>query len=304
VKSVTGGFSFKSMIEIPIYENDIDKYDLLSSLFTKITDLFISEKKQGTLNIHFDKFSMETNSYSIKNLQGSIQSLLFPYQIRGTQKISCETFVLPSSIPISNVEVIFSPRTFPMVDEVKAKAFDGNIHVHSVQRKNPTSYTFLFDLKGMEMHQALLLLDIPNLQGQGRVQGTGQMEYNEISGLKVMNIRMSDQNNSGNIQYKIASKEQEESKESEDAASENLAFKILEDLHYTHFVLEIAPQDGKIQAFLEIMGYNPKILSAHPFHFKIKTSGDLEETLHSSFRNFRLPKAWKDFKSELKQQEK
>lgn len=291
VKQLSGALTFKSHIELPIHEKGIDKGNLLSSLLSKTFAMIFSHEKNGTVGLSFNKFNIETDYYTVKSLNGDLNATLFPLKSRGIQKLDCEEIVLPSKAILKDVETSFSYDEMLTPKEIKASIFGGKIHLHSLQRRQSLGYRMSFDIRDMDMSHGLALLDIPSLAGKGIVQGRGQIGYDDVSGVNIVNARLSSQDKSGQLTYNNPEKSEKSLEESED-----LAFQILENLNYTHFILDIVPENGKLQAFLEIMGYNPSVLSGHPFHFKIKTSGDLDQTLKNSLRNFRLPKTWKDFK--------
>lgn len=299
IKEISGDVTLKGNVNIPLKYKNPKNRDPLTFLFVGLSDLLAADDKSGDIDIRFDKFTVKSENYGARSVSGSVLGELFPFKTRGNQRISCEELTLPSQSSFKNVEVLFSYHKGAQLRELKTSAFGGDFHLHSFQTKPNGAYRLLFDLKNMDMSQALQLLEMPNLSGSGLVQGKGQIEYSEGSGLNIVNARFMSQDKSGNLSYKSAehdvpTTDLKEVSSNGDHESEALAFQILKDLHYTHFLLDIVPEQGKSQAFLEIMGYNPEVLSGHPFHFKIKLGGNLDEIVKKSVRHLKVPIPWKD----------
>lgn len=263
--------------EMPQEKSDLEPFALLS----RIIDAFTYAKEKGVLSINFDDFSIKNEFLSAKNVQGALNMTFFPVKTRGIEKISCDSLILNSNIALKDLNMNFFFDKTLYIKELTMGIFDGILHVHSFQKSS--SPIFSFDMKNIDIKTVLSALDIPYLSGEGRVQGKGQISYNKQKGFQILNARISSQNTAGKLKYiPIQHEKDTQSNTNEQNTSnnpDNVGFKIFKNMNYTHFSLDITPENEKTQLDLDIMGYNPEVLSGHPFHFKIKTVIDAIDAL-------------------------
>jgi hypothetical protein len=305
-KKLQGKFNLKSSLEIPISRSIVVKNDSLPLALIQEIAMHATE---GTIKNELSLGLLNTRwvheAYSIEDLSGQLHFYLCPFQAVGDQELKAGSLSM-SNITLSDLSLKFRYDNFFKFTNVDAKGLGGKFNLHSFHYKNPDNFTFACDAKDISLGEIVNFLDIKEIEGMGKISGQGTLSYSDESGLDLTLAHFSSSGKEGNLKYKLETEapdsnitQQLDNKE-ESALTDNMAFKILEDLHFTVLNVDVEPINGEIQARVEILGFNPQVLNGYPFHFRINTTGQFNELVKGTLTHIRLPSDWKKFNKSLK----
>ena len=268
------------------------------SFFVRFMEILQQETNKGFVKVSLKDVCVSHPLYSIQKLNTNLNFTLFPFQTQGKQFLDAESMRL-LKVNFITPKLSFTVNDMLKMQEFTTKTLGGSFRLHSFDMKDLTNVMFLFDVDTIDFLDALTFLEIKGLTGSGQLGGHGQLKFSKEKGLEVINAKFFSTSRTGKISY-IKPKQDNLiiDAEEQDNQSHQL-MDILKNLTFTTLAVEILPSEGRLQAVVEIMGYNPSVTSGYPYRFKIKTSGDLQETIQSSLNYFIINENWNNLKKDL-----
>lgn len=250
------------------------------------------KNKSGHAKIKLTNLSLKSQNVVLEGINDGLSIQLFPFRILGLQTLSAKA-AHAFKIDLENLKVSFLFDNKVKFENFTAGMLKGTISLHSFDMQNMDDIKFMFDAKDVELSDAVTFLEIDGLSGEGRMNGSGQAHYTKENGFVLKNARFFSSSPTGHIQYTHGT-------ELELGAEGAMLSSLLENLTFSSLSVEVSPMDNKLQAFIDIMGYNKAVLNGHPFHFKIKTSGDFQDTIESALSYFKADESFSNVGKDLK----
>ncbi|MBX9977862.1 MAG: YdbH domain-containing protein [Alphaproteobacteria bacterium] len=302
-EAIKGEAQIQASAHFPLRLTEEKRKDFLPSFFSIFLELMDQKENKGFVNIALKDISVHHPLYAVDSLNTSLEFKLFPLQTQGKQTIQA-TSARFSKLHLDKPHLDFTLKDTFKIQEFVTHMLGGSMRLHSFDMKDISDMLFLFDSDGIDLLDTLTLLEIKGLSGGGKMGGHGQIHFKQDRGLKIKNAKFFSTSRTGKIHYTPEStKDLEEDQVEVDAktmdAKSTQVMEILKNITFSSLTAEFLPVDGRLQGLVEIYGYTD-FMNGYPCHLKIKTSGDLEETIQSSLDFFKLNENWDKVKSDLK----
>jgi len=229
---------------------------------------------------------------------------LQPLTTKGIQRIRA-TKISVGSINLKNglLEYLLDKRGFLQIQNFSAEALSGQLKAYRFERINNighTAFQFEANFEDIELADILTLTGLSSLSGHGKLAGNASLAYDAKEGIDVLQAELHSISESGLIQYKPPKERKESSLRQTEV---NMAFQVLNDLHFTLFNVHIthAPNHtSEMQGIVKILGSNPTILNGYPFEFNIVTTGQLKDLVANTLQHIKPSVELKELKKVAK----
>jgi hypothetical protein len=125
-------------------------------------------------------------------------------------------------------------------------------------------------IEGLELEQLLRLIDLPGLEGSGRLSGRLPLSW-DMRGAEIQDGQLLS-TGEGRIRYQSAA-----------AAADNIGLQALRDFHYQRLAAGLDYlADGRYRLRLRLEGHNPELYQGHPIDFNLNVNGELPGLLQGA----------------------
>lgn len=245
----------------------------------------------GRAQLYLTEIDFSFNDISIEGLSSSlVLNSLLPLRTEQAQSFSIQSIDM-GDLNFTNVSGLLAlsegTSALPVFDLVSAQAefADGRLLIEDARFDlTDNRHRFLLKARDLSIEQLVNLLEIENLQAQGRFSG----EIPVIISGRTFEIPEGylEASRKGLIAFKS---EEVRSALASGGEAVMLMLDALENFHYDNLRLEIQkPPDGESQLNIELEGQNPDVLDGHPFDLNINMSGNLGPILQAVAQGQRL----------------
>lgn len=253
---------------------------------------------QGPLTLKFDEVDTIYHQINIKGVKGQLLlDHVWPMTTRRPQILSAQHISLGKLVFTEN-QLTFLITTlgefFPQAFETEI--FKGKVEAYNFRPSGKTYQDGIgFDIvvQDIELNDMIQLAGADKLKANAKLHGKANL-YLKNGEVFVDEAELSSTSKEGIIQYDFDRTDEQESKKLEGA---DLAFEVFRDLHFTLLDINLDSASDKpndLKAQIKILGYNPKVLNAHPFEFNISASGDLKDLVKNTLKNLSEPRDVRD----------
>lgn len=231
------------------------------------------------------------NDISIEGLSTSlVLDSLLPLRTKQAQSFSIQSIEM-GGLDFGNVSGLLAlsegTSALPVFELVSAQAefTDGRLLIEDARFDlSDNRHSLLLKARDLSIEQLVNLLEIENLQAEGRFSGEIPVT---ISG---STFEIPEGYLEASREGRIAFKSEEvRSALASGGEAVMLMLDALENFHYDNLRVEIQkPQDGESRLNIELEGRNPDVLDGHPFDLNINMSGNLGPILQAVAQGQRL----------------
>jgi hypothetical protein len=239
---------------------------------------------------------LEFTAGKIHNLMSKIHlTHLNPFVTATLQEIRAEKVIF-NSLPLTQAKLgfafshhgDFTPTTFT------AQTLGGEIKAHSFRALQDLDDGPFCELhfNTIRLEDLATLMAINDLKINATIQGRASIVLKDAA-LQLQNMEFYSSTPQGRLQYLFPTLPQSGS----ELPSDQLALKVLEDLHFTRFEGKIyhdTQSAGGFKAEIKLAGFNPEVLQGYPFEFNLTATGALKELIQNTLHNLQSPEKFRD----------
>jgi hypothetical protein len=247
---------------------------------------------RGPLSIECTQGNLVFSQGQIHNFAGTLQlAHLNPFVTPRPQEIRAEKVTF-NSLPLTQAKLAFafSPQGNFIPITFTAQTLGGEIKAHSFRPlKDLRNGPFCeMHFNNIQLEDLITLMAFNDLKISGTIQGRASIRL-ENAAFQLQDAEFQSSTPQGHLRYLSPTLPP---KDSSELQGDQLAFKVLRDLHFTQFEGKIyhdIQAAGEFKAEIKLAGFNPEVLQGYPFEFNLTATGALKELIQNTLGNLQSP---------------
>lgn len=283
--SITLDGTFPHLSDIVDITHAIPEGKWSGDVSVKGTITWENDRITGPLSLILKDISFDAPSLKILHLKGPIVfESLSPLITQKSQKLKAER-ILVKDQSFSDVKTAFSfsPTFTPIA--LEAKVLEGTILVHDFHLKRGGSVDCHLQFTNVELEKLLSAFEVKDLSASAKVSGMISMTWSPTQ-ILLKQVKLSSVAPGGVFHYRL------QPPAGPDGGNAQLALEVLQNFHFEVLDATVDCQENAdtCTAQVRMLGANPDVLRAHPFDFKITTSGKLKELMYGTLQSLYNPR--------------
>lgn len=235
------------------------------------------------VTLHLNQLGGVINNVPVQGIAGDVTLLAFPLHTDGVQHLTIASVGLGSAMKNGDVEFSLKENRL-RIPRTRWDWLGGEILAEKLRfdlGKEPDLETEI-SVRGLSLKQLLGIMEQTQIQATGELSGTVPISYRN----GVFSVRAGSLTSPSGI-LRHAAPEQALPGEGKEIA---LVRKAMENLSYDALELSIDGLGGDIEkVVLRVEGRNPDMMNGKPVRLNVTLTGDLMETIRSSFNAYASP---------------